>query len=137
MNGVFVSNADETQSHPKNIPDGKGGSIYAWQDKREGQYDIYAHHLNAFGQFVGLNDLQPSSFEFEIYPNPCQDLLTIESHTSIQSFSIVNSIGSCVYKSSVPTTTKQCLDLTYLPSGIYLIQVNTLLESSKQLLIKQ
>lgn len=31
------------------------GSIYAWQDKRKGQYDIYAHHLNAFGLFVGLN----------------------------------------------------------------------------------
>jgi hypothetical protein len=81
--------------------------------------------------------LQPSSFEFEIYPNPCQDLLTIDNHTSIQSFSIINSIGSCVYNSSVPTTTKQCVDLTFLPSGIYLIQVNTLLESSKQLLIKQ
>ncbi len=137
LNGVFVSNADDTQSHPKNIPDGKGGSIYAWQDKREGQYDIYAHHLNPFGQFVGLNDLQPSNNKLVIYPNPCQNLLTIESYTSIQSLSIINSIGSCVYNSSVPTTSKQCVDLTFLPSGIYLIQVNTLLESSTQLLIKQ
>ena len=137
LNGVFVSNADDTQSHPKNIPDGKGGSIYAWQDKREGQYDIYAHHLNPFGQFVGLNDLQPSNNKLVIYPNPCQNLLTIESYTSIQSLSIINSMGSCVYNSSVPTTSKQCVDLTFLPSGIYLIQVNTLLESSTQLLIKQ
>ena len=71
-NGVVVSDAIEIQGHPKNIPDGQGGSIFVWQDKRSGFYDIYCHHIYYDGFNVGFNDVK-EDFEVSAYPNPFQD----------------------------------------------------------------
>lgn len=73
INGITVSDAIEIQGHPKNIPDGYGGSIYAWQDKRANQYDIYAHHINADGT-GGVNGLEEIKREtIELFPNPSSE----------------------------------------------------------------
>lgn len=49
-NGVLVCNSTGTQSNPKIEPDGSGGVIIAWQDKRNGlDYNVYAQRLNSAG----------------------------------------------------------------------------------------
>ena len=68
-NGVVVSNAIEIQGHPKNIPDGQGGSIFVWQDKRSGFYDIYVHRIFYDGYNVGLKE-ESAIQSIEGYPNP-------------------------------------------------------------------
>ena len=49
-NGVLLCNASGHQYNPQIISDGAGGVIATWQDKRDGNYDIYAQRLNGLGQ---------------------------------------------------------------------------------------
>ncbi len=78
-NGVVVSDAIEIQSHPKNIPDGNGGSIFVWQDKRSGFYDIYCHHIYFDGTNVGMNETSETK-NLSAYPNPFQNEFQITFH---------------------------------------------------------
>jgi hypothetical protein len=47
--GVAVCTAASYQQAPDIAKDGAGGAIIAWQDNRNGTYDIYAQRLNASG----------------------------------------------------------------------------------------
>lgn len=47
-NGVVLCNATGLQMNEKMIPDGAGGAIICWEDRRTGQ-DIYAQLINASG----------------------------------------------------------------------------------------
>jgi hypothetical protein len=48
-NGVTVCSLIEHQQTPALAPDGSGGAIIAWEDRRNGGYDIYAQRLDASG----------------------------------------------------------------------------------------
>ena len=48
-NGVGVCTTVLTQTDPVIIPDGSGGVIIAWEDFRNGHYDVFAQRLNASG----------------------------------------------------------------------------------------
>lgn len=124
-NGVDVSNAIEIQSHPKNIPDGKGGCIFGWQDKRTGQYDVYAHHLDAEGQSVGIHETNFEMVEIQIIPNPCSDFLTVNSTSNFNSISIGNLQGEMIYDANIQSTFSQELDLSFLSSGMYFVKIFT------------
>lgn len=62
------------------------------------------------------NDL---STGFNIYPNPAEQILTIESDFTIQSVQIYDRIGKMVYTESSPG---QSINLSDLNSGIYILQ---------------
>ena len=47
--GIVISSATGDQTFPKIIADGKGGAIITWQDRRNGNYDIYAQRVNSAG----------------------------------------------------------------------------------------
>ena len=47
LNGIAVCTANNGQITPAIATDGSGGSIIAWQDYRNGNYDIYAQRVNA------------------------------------------------------------------------------------------
>jgi type IX secretion system substrate protein len=49
-NGALVCNAAGHQYNPQIISDGAGGVVIVWQDKRNGDFDIYAQRLDASGQ---------------------------------------------------------------------------------------
>jgi predicted lipoprotein with Yx(FWY)xxD motif len=48
-NGVAICTADSSQELPQIVSDGSGGAIIAWQDYRNGNYDIYAQRVNSSG----------------------------------------------------------------------------------------
>jgi hypothetical protein len=48
-NGVTVSSQVEHQQSPALATDGSGGAIIAWEDRRNGGYDIYAQRIDASG----------------------------------------------------------------------------------------
>jgi len=48
-NGVTVASENEHQQAPSIAPDGSGGAIIAWEDRRNGDWDIYGQRLNASG----------------------------------------------------------------------------------------
>ncbi|HSQ60103.1 MAG TPA: FlgD immunoglobulin-like domain containing protein [Acidobacteriota bacterium] len=47
--GNPASLADSNQVLPKSIPDGSGGVFLVWEDRRSGNSDVYAQHLDAVG----------------------------------------------------------------------------------------
>lgn len=48
--GVAVCTVKEDQENPRVVPDGRGGAIITWQDRRSGShYDIYAQRIDANG----------------------------------------------------------------------------------------
>ena len=72
-NGVPVATADSTQTNPTAVVDGSGGAIFAWQDKRSGNYDIYASHVSKTGSLTVVNNSGVELTEFTLsqnYPNP-------------------------------------------------------------------
>ncbi len=48
-NGTAVSTASSDQTSPAIVSDGSGGAIIAWQDRRNGNYDIYVQRIAASG----------------------------------------------------------------------------------------
>ncbi|RYZ25157.1 MAG: T9SS type A sorting domain-containing protein, partial [Sphingobacteriales bacterium] len=76
--GEIVGNAPGDQIQPKNIPDGKGGSIFAFQDYRAGNYDIYVHHLYTNGMVTGIENTGSSVYDAKAYPNPFSESLLID-----------------------------------------------------------
>jgi hypothetical protein len=90
-NGEAVSNAIEIQGHPKHIPDGNGGAIFAWQDKRANQYDIYVHHLFTNGSPVKIES-KKSLLDWTVFPNPSNGYLNIEVRNGISAQLVVSNI---------------------------------------------
>ncbi|UCE17164.1 MAG: thrombospondin type 3 repeat-containing protein [Gemmatimonadota bacterium] len=55
--GAAVCTASESQTTPVIVPDGAGGAIIAWEDKRSGSdFDIYAQRVNATGTPLWVAD---------------------------------------------------------------------------------
>ena len=50
--GVTVCPQDWKSDHPQVIPNGTGGAIAVWQDRRNGRADIYAQQIDATGSKV-------------------------------------------------------------------------------------
>ena len=117
LNGVAVSNAIEIQGHPKHVPDGNGGAIFAWQDKRANQYDIYVHHLFSNGLPTNT-ELSQSSNTWAVYPNPSSGDLTIDLNESMTSeIEMINALGETLGQWKV--SGNWSLDFTHLPNGLY------------------
>jgi len=55
QNGMAVCTANNSQIIPAIVTDGSGGSIVAWQDFRNGNWDIYAQRVNAGVMLWTLN----------------------------------------------------------------------------------
>ena len=75
-NGVIVGNAVGNQTSPKNVSDEDGGSIFAWEDNRSGNPDIYVHKIFYDGFNVGTNYENYIS-DFNLYPNPADETLNV------------------------------------------------------------
>jgi hypothetical protein len=48
-NGVAICTAANSQGSPAIVPDGSGGAIITWLDRRSGYWDLYAQRVNAAG----------------------------------------------------------------------------------------
>lgn len=48
--GVIISSAADIQGGPQLVTDGAGGAMIAWQDLRNGSWDIYAQRVNESGE---------------------------------------------------------------------------------------
>lgn len=98
-NGVPVCTADSTQTNPSAVSDGSGGTIIAWQDKRSGNYNIYASRVLKNGTLTSVENAGATPAEFTLsqnYPNPFNPATTIEYHlgnASQVSLTVYNLLG--------------------------------------------
>jgi hypothetical protein len=56
--GIPVCNTDSTYYYQRIITDGRSGTIICWQDKRSGNWDIYAQHIDSLSNILwGTNGM--------------------------------------------------------------------------------
>ncbi|NVO03808.1 MAG: T9SS type A sorting domain-containing protein [Bacteroidetes bacterium] len=126
-NGTFVSNSSNSQTNPKNISDGKGGSIYVWQDFRNGlDDDIYAQHLDMngvegiFNETFYLNNLN-------IFPNPVSESAIIswsDKNTNTISWTgiVYDGSGKEIYSFNLGKSDNK-LNVKSLSNGLYFLKI--------------
>lgn len=76
--------------------------------------------VNVINGNIGMNDHQHSSTNFEVYPNPAKNNLTVKGQKELGTITIANSLGQVVYKENVQSTQKQ-IDISSLPAGVYIV----------------
>lgn len=77
--GVAISIASDDQINPTQVTDGKGGAIYAWEDRRNAtDYEIYAHHIYSIGNASAVKEISTDQLLVTIYPNPVSNNSIIE-----------------------------------------------------------
>jgi hypothetical protein len=79
-NGVAVCLAPEDQKGPKNVPDGRGGTIIAWEDFRSSGFysDIYSDRVWFYDSTWTSNVAEENGIEvINTYPNPFHDQFMI------------------------------------------------------------
>ena len=54
--GVAISTAPASQSSPVIVEDGSGGAVIAWEDNRNGNYDIYAQRIDSNGAVLWITN---------------------------------------------------------------------------------
>ena len=60
-NGEIVCDASSYESSPVIVSDGNNGAIICWEDKRNGNYDIYAQQIDTNGTTQWSSDLRLST----------------------------------------------------------------------------
>lgn len=75
LDGVVVCNATGVQQNVVGISNGAGGAIFAWQDQRSGNFDIYAQMLNNLGapQWTGNGLVVCNAAADQTNPSICTD----------------------------------------------------------------
>jgi hypothetical protein len=71
-------------------------------------------------------DTEPQAFSYRIFPNPSSDMVYIESSSIIQEIKIINSAGNLVLSQSALWTYESMLNVSDLPTGIYLVTMKTI-----------
>ena len=94
---------------------------------------------NVLVQDVSVEELK-NEIGFNVYPNPVQDNLTLlvsDNTTNVLTLSIADVQGRLVQEIPVLNHNRQVLNLDQLPTGIYVLQVNTTKGLINQRIIKQ
>jgi hypothetical protein len=76
------------------------------------------------GNSVGVDELNPSVYKVNIYPNPAKNNLTIETNSNIkQSVEFYNFVGKLVYNAILCNNTT--IDITNFQRGVYILKLKT------------
>ena len=97
----------------------EGQSVAIWTEIRNGTSKAYAQNIEIEIDIVGTEDLQTT--KMRIYPNPVQDVLTIDSKATIQKIEVYDVSGRLV---STKTNSK-FIQLNHLPKGNYIVKTTT------------
>jgi hypothetical protein len=99
------------------------GFTYSYGNNME----VYLVKTRADG-FAEINEVSEDIFEFSIYPNPCSDILSLSSPVFNNQnilIKISNASGSVVMETNIAKLNRNIIDIdvSYLPSGVYLLSV--------------
>lgn len=116
---VWVNYYKETYSY-----DGNGNLIsiskyFDW-DKSQNQFNLETKEVYKCSQLVSINSINKN--EFNIYPNPANNSIYIETKSIIQKVEIYNNNGVLLIKKEGITNFKEMIDLQTFNNGLYFIK---------------
>jgi hypothetical protein len=117
--GLPVGIATDNQTNVKNVSDGNGGSIFSFQDKRSGDFDIYAYKLDINGQVTAISETHVAS-PLLLWPNPTNGTVNIDL-ASDADFTLIDATGRELWNKRIAQGRSQ-LDVSTLPRGIYMVR---------------
>jgi hypothetical protein len=146
-NGVPICTAESTQTNPATASDGHGGAIIAWQDKRMGNFDIYASRVLQTGVTTAVAIEHAGAAKFNLsqnYPNPFNPSTTLEysiETAGMVTLNVYNVLGvevaSLVHEHKEAGTYDIAFNMSdgarALPSGLYFAR----LESGSSVSVKK
>ncbi len=119
--GTAIGIATDNQTSPKNISDGIGGSIFSFQDKRSGDFDIYAYKI-AGDTTTGIAQAD-ASLSVTVFPNPFSSATTIRLPEGVKQVRVFDTVGRQVHQASNISGTSYVLNRANLASGTYVLSV--------------
>ena len=119
--GTAIGIATDNQTGPKNISDGIGGSIFSFQDKRSGDFDIYAYKI-AGDTTTGIAQAD-ASLSVTVFPNPFSSATTIRLPEGVKQVRVFDTVGRQVHQASNISGTSYTLNRANLASGTYVLSV--------------
>ncbi|MFL5752261.1 MAG: T9SS type A sorting domain-containing protein, partial [Bacteroidia bacterium] len=130
-NGIAVANAIDDQTSPKNVSDGTGGSIFVWEDHRNGtDMDVYAQRISAAGIPLGLDQYKgpDQALVTSNYPNPFAASTTIRitgtDHSSPDlSVNITDLLGKAQKFSVTRSGNEFSINAENMGSGTYIYKI--------------
>jgi hypothetical protein len=73
---------------------------------------------------LGIDDAVVLENEIKVYPNPMNELLTVSGEQEMVSLAVYNLLGQEVITKSI-NAHEAVLDVSHLPTGTYLVKINT------------
>lgn len=143
FNGIPICTADDSQNRGASVADGAGGAILAWHDRRDGSYDVYAHHVTALGDVPTAVDTPrpgPALVVRGAYPNPFSAATAIDVELRAPAaihLAVFDVAGRRVREMTLPESTgslrvefdgRDALG-ALLPSGVYFCRIQARGES--------
>jgi trimeric autotransporter adhesin len=114
--------------HPSAITLNSSGNIYI------GDYENNV--IRKITINVGIDDTYYTN-EFSLFPNPCNDIFTVESENmEIKTIQIIDVMGQIVFKKTFQNYETK-IDISYLKNGIYFVKINNGKSFSIQKLVKE
>jgi hypothetical protein len=121
---------------------------YEWwaQGKDEAMLKVVAVENNGTSQirsieyqdiYLGLDaSIKENSFEFNLVPNPANNLISIESDLAIEQIKVIGLDGSVVLKQNTNNVSKATIEISMLQAGVYFVEVSSGKFTATQKLIK-
>lgn len=75
---------------------------------------------------TGINEVYYQS-GFKVFPNPCNDVLNIQSEITITKIEILDLLGGVVKSINISSVNSYRIGVSGIPSGIYFLRINGIL----------
>ncbi len=70
---------------------------------------------------VGVKEIEKNEIGLNVYPNPANNTITVDADINIETYTIINNVGQVVKTEKY----SNIINISYLPTGFYMLQVNT------------
>ena len=133
IDGNLTGNFNLVDSMYQNIYEGSRMSPFGADINGNGKFDLiignYAGGFTIYTQsnISSVEENPLSQIQFNIYPNPANDKLTIAFALPLKesmSFNVINNLGQII-KNDILQNQSTTVDISYLPAGLYFFKVNS------------